>query len=143
MSTPGSKKPLPPVIVPAPVGGLRLVSVVANPSGQDEGREKFTLLNVLDGEPLNLKGWKVVGPNQSFFVLGDVVLKAGEARTFTIPARGSLQLSNKGGIITVLDPSGSVAQSVDYDRSQASVQGAVLIWNGATSLVQIPALVRK
>lgn len=116
-------------------GGLRLVSVMSNPSGNDEGREKVTLLNIFGSGDINLQGWKVRGPNGSLLVFGDVSLQRGEARTFTVPARGSLQLSNDGGTIKLLRPDGTDEQSVQYDNKVAKIQDGVLVWNGKNDMI--------
>lgn len=114
--------------------GLRIMSVKANPSGDDAGREMVTIINIFGGGVVNLREWQVQGPNKSTLTFGDVLLEHGEARTFVVPARGSLQLSNDGGSITLLKPDGSVEQTVTYANKVANVQGGVLVWNGLREL---------
>lgn len=116
---------------------IRLISVVANPEGFDQGSERVTLLNVTPGTSVNLQGWKVVGPNKSALSFGNVVLETGNAQTFKIPGKGSLQLSNKGGTISVVDISGAIAHSLTYDGAAARQQGAVLVWDGSSNLVGV------
>lgn len=117
---------------------IRLISVLANPAGQDEGHELVTLLN-LHSEVVNLQGWRVVGPNKSFLSFGNVSLEPGNARTFSLPSRKSLQLSNKGGSVSVKNPEGNVVQSLEYSARDAGVQGAVLIWDGSSKLIRADA----
>lgn len=117
--------------------GLRIISVKANPEGNDEGREMVTIINMFGDGVVNLRRWMVQGPNKSVLTFGDLSLERGEARTFVVPVRGSLQLSNKGGKITLMKPDGSVEQTVDYDGKVARVQGGVLVWNGLNNLVLI------
>lgn len=113
---------------------VRLLAVMANPAGDDTGRENVTMINVSMQRAL-LLGWSVVGPNQSALKFGEVWLEPGEARTFQVPSKGSLQLSNKGGQIKVVDAKGRVVQTVQYSSEAARVQGGVLLWNVAGELV--------
>lgn len=117
------------------MGGLRIISVMSNPEGVDAGRERVTLLNMSGEETVDLRGWKVRGPNGTALQFGNQSLERGEARTFQIPARGSLQLSNAGGDITLLRSDGGEEQKVTYDRTVARVQNGVLVWDGKKSLV--------
>lgn len=116
-------------------GPIRLVSAMANPEGDDAGKENVTMMNMHGSGAANLRGWRVVGPNKSFIEFGDVELEVGSTQTFVLPASGSLQLSNKGGEIRVLNAEGGIVQKVRYDRSSARVKGAVLFWDGDASLV--------
>lgn len=117
--------------------GVRIITAKANPDGHDEGREMITLINMFGDGVIDLRGWKVQGPNKSTLTFGEVFLERGEARTFVVPARGSLQLSNKGGTITLMRPDGSTEQTVKYDNDVARIQGGVLVWNGLDNLVLI------
>lgn len=113
---------------------IRLIGVMANPAGKDSGKESVTMMNVSVDRAL-LQGWSVVGPNGSALNFGDVWLEAGEARTFLVPAKGSLQLSNKGGEAKVVDAKGKVVQSAVYSGEAARMQGGVLMWDGTNKLV--------
>lgn len=133
---------VPPVHPPSPAERemvssykVLIISAVVNPEGADRGREKVTLMNVSDKEEVNLEGWRLVGPNKSFMVFGDVVLEGGSARTFVIPVRSRLHLSNKGGNLSLVDSSEKVIHSTEYSNEVARVQGGVLMWNGETKLI--------
>lgn len=133
--TPAPVTPKPAAVANETVkNAIRLTAVMANPSGDDTGRESVTIMNVSVKSGF-LQGWSVVGPNGSALKFGDVSLEAGEARTFAVPARGSLQLSNKGGEVKLVDSSGDVVQSAVYSSEAAKVQGGVLLWNGTDKLV--------
>eukprot|EP00177_Eucheuma_denticulatum_P004048 GFKZ01007319.1.p1 GENE.GFKZ01007319.1~~GFKZ01007319.1.p1 ORF type:complete len:431 (+),score=62.01 GFKZ01007319.1:105-1397(+) len=116
-------------------GPIRLVSAVVNPEGDDTGKEKISVMNMFSTGTVSLEGWRVVGPNNSFIEFGDVDLEAGSMQTFTLPARGSLQLSNKGGEVKVLNPDGGIVHRVRYSRSSARSQGAILYWDGRDDLI--------
>ena len=139
---PGPTPALPPVEPPT-VGSaakelVRIIAAVANPAGSDEGREKVTLLNI-SAASVSLKGWRVIGPNRSSVVFGNVEVEGGEARTFVISARGSLQLSNKGGQVTLVDANERTVQTISYSPELARVQGAVLVWDMDSAFRQILA----
>lgn len=117
------------------VGGMRILSVIANPEGADEGREKLTMMKMFGKLRTNLSGWVLRAPNRTALTFGDVSLERGEARTWTIPARGSLQLGNKGGEIQLARPDGAIEQTVEYERDVAKIQGGVLVWDENSNLV--------
>ena len=121
-------------------GGVRIIGALVNPEGDDAGRESVTLMNLFGKESVNLKGWRIVAPNKSFMEFGDVELVSGESMTFQFPARGPVQLSNRGGTISLLDGAGNTVQSVVYEREVARVQGLVLMWDRARKLIN-PAIV--
>lgn len=112
---------------------FRLVAALANPEGDDTGRETVTILNISQQRAL-LEGWNVIGPNGSKMSFGNVFLNGGQARTFTVIRRGGLQLSNKGGRVQLVDQRGNVVQDLTYDRASARVQGGILVWNGGSKL---------
>jgi hypothetical protein len=111
--------------VPAPAGGVpvgavRIVAALVNPSGNDAGLETVTLLNTCAYQ-VSLEG----------FVLADVLgrtnsmngmIEAGETRRIPL-AQGAVRFANKGGTITLRNVDGSAVHSVSYTRAQASKQG--------------------
>lgn len=105
---------------------IRLIAALVNPSGHDAGRETVTLINTA-AEAQDLENWAIVGPNGTRFVFADVVLAAGEVRTFRMPVAGA-QLRNRAGDITLADASGGVHDRVSYSSDQANDQGVTIVF---------------
>lgn len=116
-------------------GGYRLISAMVNSEGNDVGHEKITMLNMFGEDSESLLGWRVIGPNGSYMEFNDIVLGVGEAKTFTIDiTEATLQLRNRAGVIQVTNADGIVVQTAAYDQATAKTQGAVLMWNGNSTL---------
>ena len=81
--------------------------------------ETVTLLNV-SGQPLHLEGWALLDRNKNAMPLQGVI---GEGDTLRITLKRPVRLSNKGGIITILNPEGLRVDGVTYTRAQASQPG--------------------
>lgn len=102
---------------------LSIVAALVNPPGDDVGLETVTLLNA-SPDPLELAGWELadhLGRSQGL----SGRLEAGETLRVRLEARG-VQLSNKGGTITLLDPGGLKAQGVSYTKAEVRRQGWTL-----------------
>lgn len=113
--------------------GVRIISALPNPAGSDAGHENVSLINL--GEATNLMGWKVVAPNKSALVFGDVTIGRAEAMTFGVPAKGSLQLGNSGGVMKLVEKGGGLVHQVEYAKDVARIQGGVALWNLDDKLV--------
>lgn len=115
-----------PVDVPRHVTGpVRILSALVNPMGHDEGRELVTLVNT-GVEAIDLDGWFLVDAMSNRLGI-KTVLQPGMAETIILP-RHSIQLSNKGGQIRLMDRAGSAVHLVSYSKSQASRQGETIVF---------------
>jgi uncharacterized protein YukJ len=107
-------------------GQVRIVAALVNPAGHDPGRETVTLVNITP-EPIDLGGWAIADKNKKRSELAGAVVGAGEALVVTLDGQGA-QLSNKGGIITLLDDNALKVDGVAYTRDQVRRQGWSLVF---------------
>jgi hypothetical protein len=116
-----------PTPVPQPTPGvgerLRIVAAVANSLGTPDV-ETVTLVNA-SPDDVDLTGWKLSDRNRNSFPLSGAI-KSGDAVRITIGA--PMQLSNKGGKITLLDANGKVIDGVSYTKEQASKRGWSIVF---------------
>jgi uncharacterized protein YukJ len=120
-------------IIPEPVlpgitseGMVRIVAAKVNPLKGDVGKETVVLINTTP-EAINISGWSVADKNKKKETLSLSVLKPGEAFTITLTGKGA-QLSNKGGILTLLDQEGTKIDGVSYTKTQAKKQGWTIVF---------------
>ncbi|MFT5701273.1 MAG: hypothetical protein ACI8ZB_004164 [Desulforhopalus sp.] len=102
-------------------GLVRIVAALVNPSGEDVGKEVVTLLNI-SPDFVDLNGWAIVDKNKKKEVLTDLRLAPGATSTIVLSGKAA-QLSNKGGIISLLDENGIKMDGVSYTKAQVSRQG--------------------
>jgi uncharacterized protein YukJ len=118
---PPAKAPVvPPVIAPA-LPGVSIIAALVNPAGDDQGRETVTLLNLTPG-PVDLSGWSLADGLGHSVALAGPVLGAGETTRIALTGQ-DVQLSNRGGTITLLDPKGLKVHGVAYTKEAAALQG--------------------
>ncbi len=104
-------------------GRVCILAATVNPYDVDMGRETVFLLNTTP-RPIDLSGWKIVDKNQRSQILeGEIA--ANDIRKITLSERGA-QLSNRGGIISLLDAEGLKIHGVSYTRQQAGRAGYTL-----------------
>ena len=106
-----------------PQGLIRIVAALAN-SIQSPEVETVTLLNT-SPQAVNLAGWKLADKNKNKFALSGSIA-AGATLLVTIAP--PMQLSNKGGIITVLNEQGLKVDGVSYTQAQASQPGWTIVF---------------
>jgi hypothetical protein len=114
--------PVPPVVS----GPVRILAAMVNPVGDDPGQETVTLLNA-GSVPIALDGWFLVDKMRNRFGIHGVTLAGGAATTVLLP-RNSIQLSNKGGEIRLVDRAGQTVHLVTYSRAQAANEGRAIIF---------------
>lgn len=101
-----------------PDGIVRIVAALVNDTKTPE-HETVTLLNT-SPQKINLTGWSLLDKAESKMSLsGD--LAAGEAKSFQV--KSPMVLSNKGGLITLLNADGLKVDGVAYTKQQASNPG--------------------
>lgn len=106
-----------------PQGLVRIVAALVN-SIESPEIEVVTLVNASPRE-INLQGWLLLdGQKNRQKLTGG--LKPGEARAVRVEK--PVALSNKGGIISILDGAGLKVDGVSYTKAQASNPGWTLVF---------------
>lgn len=113
----------PPAIAPAIAASVRIVAALAN-SVENPEIETVTLLNTSPSK-VDLGGWVLADKNKNKLPLAGAV-DPGSAVRITVAA--PMQLSNKGGSITLFDASGKVVDGVSYSHEQASTPGWTIVF---------------
>jgi uncharacterized protein YukJ len=106
-----------------PQGLVRIVGALVN-SVQSPEVEVVTLLNAAPRE-IDLQGWTLMDNQKNKQKLTGK-LKSGEA--LAIRVAKPVALSNKGGIITILDETGLKVDGVSYTKGQASNPGWTIVF---------------
>lgn len=101
-----------------PDGLVAIVGALVNGISTPE-RESVTLLNT-SPQSINLEGWSILDKAEAKMPLTGQ-LGAGEARAF--PIQAPVALSNKGGLITLVNADGLKVDGVSYTRDQAKNPG--------------------
>ncbi len=104
---------------------VRIIAALINPEGHDYGIESVTLLNTTP-DSLDLDDWAIVDKNKKRAYLSGSI-GAGETRRITLSGK-DVQLSNKGGIITLLDRKGLKVDGVSYTKKEASRSGWTMVF---------------
>jgi uncharacterized protein YukJ len=115
--------PTPPIVTPAVAASMRIVAALAN-SLADPEIETVTLLNASPAK-VDLAGWVLADKNKNKLPLSGAI-DAGAAMRITVAA--PMQLSNKGGAITLIDGNGKVVDGVSYSHEQASTPGWTIVF---------------
>lgn len=106
-----------------PQGIVRIVAALVNSAASPEV-ETVTLLNPTPG-PVDLTGWTLLDTHEARLPLSGVI-SSGEARQIAVSH--PLALSNKGGVITLVDGSGLKVDGVSYTREQAQNPGWTILF---------------
>ncbi len=109
-----------------PDGMVRVIAAKVNPDGGDVGMETVILINTTP-ETIDLNGWCIADKNKKKEILSASMMEPGETSTITLTGNGA-QLSNKGGIISLLDKQGIKIDGVAYTRAQAKKQGWTIVF---------------
>lgn len=104
-----------------PDGLVRIVGAYVNDIRTPE-RESVTLLNTAD-VPVDLSGWAIADTLKHKTVLQGTIAP-GEAKVFAVA--DTVHLSNRGGLITLLDSRGIKVHGVSYTRRQAKQPGRTI-----------------
>jgi uncharacterized protein YukJ len=111
-----------PLLTRAPV---RIVAALVNPVGPAPERETVTLLNA-SPEPVNLAGWRLADRVKRTCPVPDVQLLPGG--TVAVTLASDVQLGNKGGALTLLDPGGLKVDGVAYTADDAREEGWSIVF---------------
>lgn len=107
-----------------PDHAVRIVGALVNPSGPAPEQETVTLLNA-SPDPVNLNGWQIADKLKNKHTLSGTLI-AGATLTVALPP--TVQLSNKGGIITLLNDKGLKIDGVSYTAQQARKDGWTVVF---------------
>lgn len=119
----GPPQPPGPPTEEEPDGLVRIVAALVNPTQSPEV-EVVTLLNTAPHD-VDLKGWALLDTQKKSLVLSDVVSAGG---TRTVRIQQPLALSNKGGVITLVNEKGLKVHGVSYTREQARHPGWTIVF---------------
>jgi uncharacterized protein YukJ len=114
-------EPGPPAIVST--AALRIVAAAVNPPGPAPEHERVLLVNTTYA-PVALDGWQLV-VDHGAVALGGAV-PAADMRAIDMPP--TAPLSNKGGRISLLDPSGLKVHGVAYTGAQAAGDERLIVF---------------
>lgn len=120
---PGPTQPPGPPTSTEPDGLVRIVAALVNPTESPEV-EVVTLLNTAPHD-VNLAGWALLDTQKKRLPLSDV-LRAGDTRAVRV--QQPLALSNKGGVITLVDEHGLKVHGVSYTKEQARHPGWTIVF---------------
>jgi uncharacterized protein YukJ len=115
--------PNPPTGAPEDDTAVRIIAALVNPAGDDAGNEVMYLLNTT-ARNISLDGWSIADKQKKKEMLKGS-LAPGQVLPYKLPGQ-TAQLSNQGGIITLLNEKGLKISGVSYTASQAAQQGAVV-----------------
>jgi uncharacterized protein YukJ len=113
----------PPPTTEDPEGLVRIVAALVN-STQSPEVEVVTLLNTAPHE-VSLEGWALLDTQEMRLRLSGA-LAAG--LTTTVQVQQPLALSNRGGVITLVDEKGLKVHGVSYTREQARQPGWTIVF---------------
>lgn len=125
-STTGTSGRMDPLDLPTfdrPDGMVRIICALVNSKKSPE-EEFVTLLNTSPME-IDLTGWMIADRNKNKQVLGGGI---GPGKTLEIKIAPPVALSNKGGIISLLDSKGIRIHGVSYTKEQARNPGWTVVF---------------
>ncbi|KMO12415.1 DUF2278 family protein [Methylobacterium indicum] len=104
-----------------PDGLVRIIAALVNDTHTPE-RETVTLLNTAD-VPVDLTGWSLKDKQKNAMPLTGTIAAGA---TLTVAVQAPVALSNKGGIITLLDEKEIKVHGVAYTKEQARQPGRTI-----------------
>ena len=104
---------------------VRIVAALVNPPGPAPEAETITLLNASPRD-VDLAGWSILDREKRQLVLDAGSVPAGVAVQVLVGP--PVQLGNRGGLITLLDPDGLKVDGVAYTKSQAAAEGWSIVF---------------
>jgi uncharacterized protein YukJ len=106
---------------------VAIVAALVNSRGDEVMGETVTLINRLDRETA-LDGWNLADKNKRRKSLDGIRLAAHGTAVVPIRQNSEMQLSNSGGIITLLDPEGIKIHGVSYTKQDAAREGWLILF---------------
>ncbi len=106
---------------------IRIIAAMVNPRTPDVGNEYVLLLNKSDS-PIKIEGWQILDKSKKRFdTIANVTIPGGDTLRIALSGKGA-QLSNDGGIITLLNKVGLKVDGVAYTKTQASAVGELVVF---------------
>jgi uncharacterized protein YukJ len=103
---------------------VRIVGALVNPIGPAPERETVTLLNA-SPDLIDLSGWQIADKMKHKHTLSG---KLAPGATVVVALPSTVQLGNKGGLITLLNNQGLKVDGVSYTAEQAQREGWTLVF---------------
>ncbi len=103
---------------------VRIMAAMVNPIGNDAGKETVLLINT-SAEAVDLTGWTLADKLKAKHSLNGTI-NPGEVLKVAISQ--NINLTNDGGIITLLDNSGLKVDGVSYTKDDAQKQGWTIVF---------------
>jgi uncharacterized protein YukJ len=101
---------------------VRIIAAMVNPVGPAPEAETVTLLNTR-AHAVDLTGWSLADKQKNRMPLSGSIPKGG---TLQVAVQPPMQLSNAGGIITLLNSQGIKVHGVSYTAGQAHQEGVTI-----------------
>jgi hypothetical protein len=96
--------------------GVRIVSLLANPTGDDDKKEEITIGNFTSSN-LNLSGFKLRDKAKQLYKLSGTV--PAHTKLTIIMVENTMPLNNSGDEVVLLDDHGTVVHKVSYTATEA------------------------
>jgi poly(U)-specific endoribonuclease len=113
-----------PVVSPVVSGDVKIIAALVNPVGDDPGEETITLIN-MSSTNISVTGWRLLDKMNNDYEIADLTLRGGSAATIILP-KNSMQLSNKGGEIRLVNQNNQIVHRVSYSQEQATREGLTI-----------------
>jgi uncharacterized protein YukJ len=106
---------------------VAIIAALVNSSGDEVMGETVTLINRFDREAL-LDGWSLADKNKNRKSLDGIRLAPHGTAVVRVRQDSAMQLSNSGGIITLLDAEGIKIHGVSYTKEDAARAGWLVLF---------------
>jgi len=110
--------------LPKEKAAIKIFAALVNPKTDDVGEETVYLLNTTDKD-INLEGWMIADKLKKKEVIRGITLSALDTVQIKLSGQEA-QLSNEGGIITLLDNEGLKVDGVSYIKKDVEKQGTLV-----------------
>ena len=107
-----------------PDHAVRIIAALVNPIGPAPEQEAVTILNASPAS-IDLNDWQIADKMKNKASLSGT-LEAGCTQLISLPP--TVQLGNKGGLITVLDKNALKVDGVSYTQEQAKKEGWTIVF---------------
>lgn len=110
---------------------VKIIAALVNPRGTEgqpgyHGRPEMVYLMNRTEYGISLNRWSVLNKTDDAHIISnDIWLAPGEVRSVTM---GDTPLSNKGGLVTLLDDNGIKIDGVSYTKKQAKEEGKLILF---------------
>jgi uncharacterized protein YukJ len=106
---------------------VAIIAALVNAKGDETAAEAVTLINRTDSDVM-LDGWALADKNKRQKSLSGLRLARYATATVVVRENSQMQLSNDGGIITLLDAEGIKIHGVSYTKQDAAREGWLVLF---------------